>query len=197
MRIQINCWKKKIWTNYGVRPLAMGNAFVAIADDENAFNYNVAGLAFQSPSRDYLPFELQASTRAVSNLIEYLSEVAASNSTDALLDLIDDNLGEVNSFDIRYNPWYFNGVVGVNPQIRKYGTVIVHRQPTMEIETGLELLVPFSAAYAFLNKKLALGTNLNIKLKRAVEDYFTADIIEDYSSVRRTVLMTMRTLVLE
>ncbi len=33
------------WTHYGVRPLAMGNAFVAVADDHNALFYNPAGLA--------------------------------------------------------------------------------------------------------------------------------------------------------
>ena len=33
------------WTHYGIRPLAMGNAYVAVADDYNALFYNPAGLA--------------------------------------------------------------------------------------------------------------------------------------------------------
>ena len=33
------------WTHFGVRPLAMGNAYVAIADDYNALFYNPAGIA--------------------------------------------------------------------------------------------------------------------------------------------------------
>ena len=33
------------WTQYGLRPLAMGNAYVAVADDYNALFYNPAGLA--------------------------------------------------------------------------------------------------------------------------------------------------------
>ena len=33
------------WTHYGVRPLGMGNAFVAVADDFNSLFYNPAGLA--------------------------------------------------------------------------------------------------------------------------------------------------------
>ena len=63
----------KVWTEYGVRPLAMGNAFVAIADDENAFYYNAAGLAFQKKSYSVVPFEFQSSTKVLSNLVEYIS----------------------------------------------------------------------------------------------------------------------------
>ena len=33
------------WTQYGLRPLAMGNAFVSVANDFNALFYNPAGLA--------------------------------------------------------------------------------------------------------------------------------------------------------
>ncbi len=33
------------WTHFGPRPLAMGNAFIAVVDDYNALFYNPAGLA--------------------------------------------------------------------------------------------------------------------------------------------------------
>ena len=38
----------------GVRPLGLGNAFEAIADDENAFHYNPAGLAQNTNMLFYL-----------------------------------------------------------------------------------------------------------------------------------------------
>lgn len=171
----------KVWTEYGVRPLAMGNAFVAIADDENAFYYNAAGLAFQKKSYAYVPFELQASTKILSNLVEYISALAdEDDSTNELLDLLDDNVGEVNSIEFRYNPWYFSGLWGVNPVVKKYATAIIHRQPSLELKTGLDVTIPFSLAYAFFSKTLALGTSLNLKMVNGVEEFISPGSLNDF-----------------
>ncbi len=171
------------WTEYGVRPLAMGNAFVAIADDENAFYYNAAGLAFQKKSYSYVPFELQSSTRLLSNLIEYISTLSNEDeSNDALLKLIDDNIGEVNSIEFRYSPWYFTGLWGVSPIVKKYATAIVHRQPSLELQSGLDLTIPFSIAYAFFDKTLALGTSLNIKMSNGYNEFISPNDLDGLES---------------
>ena len=172
-----------IWTEYGTRPLAMGNAFVSLADDENAFFYNVAGLAFQDASASFLPFELMMSTQSLSNLIEYISELSgAEDSTDGLLNLLDENIGEVNSFELRYSPWYFNGLFGFSPIIKRYGEAVVHRQPSLELQTGLEVNLPLSLAYAFFERSLALGATLNTKFIKGIDEYITAAAIEDYQN---------------
>ena len=44
---QAQVWRKLHefrWTHFGPRPLAMGNAYTAVADDHNALFYNPAGL---------------------------------------------------------------------------------------------------------------------------------------------------------
>ncbi len=175
--------QSKEWTEYGVRPLAMGNAFVAIADDENAFYYNPAGLAFQEKSYSYVPFELQSSTKVLSNLIEYLSVLSDEDETNnALLDLIDENIGEVNSIEFRYSPWYFSGLWGISPIVKKYATAIVHRQPSLELQTGLDLTVPISLAYAFFDKTLALGTSLNIKMSNGYKEFISPGDLDDFES---------------
>ena len=175
-------FQSRKWTEYGVRPLAMGNAFVAIADDENAFYYNPAGLAYQKKSYSFVPFELQSSTKIFTNLVEYMSAVGDNDdSTNALLDLLDDNIGEVNNIEFRYTPWYYSGLWGVSPMIKKYAGAIVHRQPSLELTTGLDVSVPVTLAYKFFGDLLALGASANFKWTQNVEEFISPEDLDEFA----------------
>ena len=76
----------------GVRPMGLGNAFEAIADDENAFHYNPAGLA----QRDDMLFHLLIVRPRISSDLakESLSEIRDLYDTIDTLMAYDDPLGD-------------------------------------------------------------------------------------------------------
>ena len=67
------------WTHYGLRPLAMGNAYVAVADDYNALFYNPAGLArLDSWSLEVFNPRLGVSATTIKTINDF-TKLASSN----------------------------------------------------------------------------------------------------------------------
>lgn len=98
----------------GVRPMGLGNAFEAIADDENAFHYNPAGLAqreemlfhlliarprISSDLADENPDEVRELFEAIDTLMDYddpleNQDAAAREAREILADRIEEALAE-------------------------------------------------------------------------------------------------------
>ncbi len=71
----------------GVRPLGLGNAFEAIADDENAFHYNPAGLAqntntlfYLLPVRARITMDLANELEEIQDLVEAIGAITDSKN---------------------------------------------------------------------------------------------------------------------
>ena len=85
------------WTHNGARPQAMGNAYVAVADDYNALFYNPAGLARLDDWGVEIinPWlEVSASTvDFISDIVE-LSSGTSTGGTSGILDLFETQTGK-------------------------------------------------------------------------------------------------------
>ena len=71
----------------GARPLGLGNAFEAIADDENAFHYNPAGLAqntntlfYLLPVRARITMDLASELEEIQELVEAIGAITDSKN---------------------------------------------------------------------------------------------------------------------
>lgn len=70
----------------GVRPMGLSNAFEAIADDENAFHYNPAGLAQRNglfyllPIRPKITFDLVSELQEIQDLINTIGPITRSQN---------------------------------------------------------------------------------------------------------------------
>jgi hypothetical protein len=99
--------KELKWTHYGLRPLAMGNAFVAVADDYNALFYNPAGLA---RLKDWDGEFLNPSVEVSRNTIDFASDMyklvsKGEDDVTPVLDLLEKNTGKTHHFDIGLTPY--------------------------------------------------------------------------------------------
>ena len=110
------------WTHYGVRPLAMGNAYVAVADDFNALFYNPAGLArLKSWSGELLNPSVSISANTVGAASSIGSLVSSSGGTgsteDGVLRVLQDNTGKPQYFNVTETPHLiFPGFgIGIGP----------------------------------------------------------------------------------
>ena len=87
----------------GVRPLGMGNAFLAIADDKNALWYNPAGLAFIKDSRlDFNDFILGGDSI---DTVERIQRAALRGEVNSLWRK-DTQMGRVGFFPAYYGPHF-------------------------------------------------------------------------------------------
>lgn len=172
------------WTHYGVRPLGMGNAFVAVADDYNALFYNPAGLA-RLKSWDG---ELFNPTVEVSqNMLSFIDKAGdlsggGMDSTVAMLDLLEEQSGKVQHFGIGLTPHLiFNGF-GFGIGLEMAGTMMFTRYPSVAIDLGPRLIAPISYARNFLEDRLSVGMSLKFVMRGGVNHEFSIQDIEAFSS---------------
>lgn len=171
------------WTHFGLRPLAMGNAFVAVADDYNALFYNPAGLArlkewdgeLLNPS-----IEMSENTmKAISEVSELLS--GAAGDTDAVLDFLDRNTGTTHHFAFGLTPHLIFRNFGFGIGFEVASTMAVHREISTDLEFGPRVIMPFSFAMNFLQDRLSLGYSLKFVAKGGVDREFSIQDISAFS----------------
>lgn len=110
----------------GVRPLGMGNAFVAVSDDFNAMYYNPAGLHAleEGVLSGFVRGEISADTLDIVDAID--SEQSESEIANQLRDLI----GERGSFGFDINTSYVRNHFGI-------GLLLANTQFTYEVQGPL------------------------------------------------------------
>ncbi|MFH1729080.1 MAG: hypothetical protein ABIA04_11765 [Pseudomonadota bacterium] len=99
-------------TYRGLRPLGMGNAFIAVADDQNALSYNVAGLNDVEKWRVEIlnpTFEVSLTVYdIIKEVLEIVDEMdSSSSSTDQseiIEDVVDANLGRLTTLRAAISP---------------------------------------------------------------------------------------------
>jgi hypothetical protein len=179
------CAKELRWTHYGTRPLAMGNAYVGVADDFNSLFYNPAGLArLPSWSMEIMnpSFGVGANTLSTINDVTSLANSNAASSggqtaVQQVLSTFDSLSGKPQYVNIGLTPHLVFPGFGFGLGIDVGGTLVAHRDPSASVEAGANIIVPFTYAKSMLEDRLSLGASLKGVFKTGVDrDFSLADI---------------------
>lgn len=168
------------WTHFGLRPLGMGNAYVAIADDYNALFYNPAGLArLDSWDGEFLNPALTVSQKAT----DLMSDASDLNGIDDTLGLIEENAGENVALSFSLTPHlifpHFGFGVGLNTTLL---SMTFHRDLSVDVKSGIEIIAPISFAMNFLDDRLSLGATLKGRAIGYVDREFSMEDLEALGS---------------
>ena len=167
------------WTHYGARPLAMGNAFVAVADDYNALFYNPAGLArLQEWDGEFLNPRIEISK----NTQDFLNDMGNLGSdSQSVLDLIESNTGKNHHFAAGMTPHLVFPGFGFGIGAQFNGSLTFHRYPSAFVDAGLRLTIPISYAMSFMEDRLSVGATLKTRVRGGVFHEFS---IEDLQALQ-------------
>lgn len=171
------------WTHFGLRPLAMGNAFVAVADDYNALFYNPAGLARLKEWDGELlnpTVEMSENTmKAIKDVQELVS--GSAGDTDAVLDFLDRNTGTTHHFSFGLTPHLIFRNFGFGLGVEVSSTIAAHRDISTDLEFGPKITMPFAFAMNFLQDRLSIGSSIKFVARGGVDREFSIQDISAFS----------------
>ncbi len=164
-----------------VRPLGMGGAFTAVADDENALFYNPAGLD-----------RVQHWGMGLVNPLVEVGEKGLDlyndardtdfNETTEVTDLLRDYIGEYLHYRAALFPYFVRhrfamGVLGqVNVNVQPHNVAF----PEAEVDISSTVGAHLGLGWGFFENKLRLGGTVKyVKAYRLQEVYTAADIASD------------------
>lgn len=168
------------WTQFGLRPLAMGNAYVAVADDFNSLFYNPAGLArLEAWDGEFLNPRFTLST-GVRGVVDDVQNLTGGSSVSNTLDLIEKYTGESYHIGLGLTPHLifpgFGFAVGLD-----FGTsILFHREISVDLDAGLRGVVPIAFAMNFFDKKLSVGFGVKARARAGVSKEFSMEDIQAF-----------------
>lgn len=169
------------WTHYGVRPLAMGNAYVAVADDFNALFYNPAGLARLKDWKLEIINPTVSVSRNTLDLFKNSSKYTSSN-TDEVLDALDEQTGKTNHAGFGLTPYYVRKGFGIGIGVDAGLTAAFHGDVSVDVDAGVEVIAPVAFATSFLEDRLSVGTAVKYISKSGVDRNFSIADIDAFKS---------------
>lgn len=170
------------WTQFGLRPMGMGNAYVAVADDFNALFYNPAGLArLNAWDGEFLNPRFTLS-QAVRGIVDDIQDSTQSSGISNTLDLIEKYTGESYHIGLGLTPHlvfpHFGFAIGVD-----FGTSIVfHREISVDLDAGMRGNIPIAFAMNFFEKRLSVGVAAKIRARAGVDREFSMEDIQAFQS---------------
>ncbi len=168
------------WTQFGLRPLGMGNAFVAVADDFNALFYNPAGIArLKSWDGEFLNPQLTVS-KGLGDLASAVQKAGKSSSTSSTLDLIEKNTGESYHAGLGLTPHLIFPGFGFAIGLDLSSTMLFHRDISIDLDAGLRAIVPFVFAMNFLDERLSIGLGVKARARAGVDREFSMEDIQAF-----------------
>jgi hypothetical protein len=171
------------WTHYGPRPLAMGNAFVSVADDYNALFYNPAGLArLKDWNGEFLNLSAEISANTVS-FISDASELASGSAGDlgAVLDLMRDQSGKNHHFALQMTPHLIFPGFGLGLALNLDTSMAFHSDISVDVKAGPSLIMPVSYARNFLGDRLSVGATVKVVAQGGIDREFSIQDIEAFT----------------
>lgn len=174
-------FSKEDWTFYGVRPLAMGNAFVSVADDFNALYYNPAGLArIKEWGMEIVNprFDISTNTYFLAKSIKSKGKMELSDE----LDIIDENAGKPNYVGFSLSPYFIAPGWGFGISSNTFFSFIAHRNVAVDLNAKSKLLIPISKAANFFSDRLSLGVTLKPQAVGGMEREISVNNISVISS---------------
>jgi hypothetical protein len=167
------------WTHYGVRPLAMGNAYVAVADDFNALFYNPAGLArLDTWHGELFNPKLGISQNTIAT-IKDVSNLASSESSgiESTISTFETMTGKPQWINLGFTPHLVFPGFGIGLGLDVGGSMVIHRTISADVDVGAMAILPVAAAKNFLEDRLSIGMAVKGIFKQGVEREFSlADI---------------------
>ncbi len=170
------------WTYYGLRPLAMGNAFVSVVDDHNALFYNPAGLArLKSWDGEILNPRITVSKNTVTFINDAMKlSKGDQESYDEAIDLLASQSGKNQYFAIGLAPHLIFPGFGFGLGAEVEGSMSFHRYPTVEIDLGPRVILPVSLATSILEDRLSFGITAKARLKGGVNHEFSIQDLDAF-----------------
>lgn len=174
--------KEHRWTHYGVRPLAMGNAYVAVADDYNALFYNPAGLArLKEWDGEFINPALEISASTVQFFTDAQKLLAGSSGdVSAVLDLLEKNAGKNHHFRFDWTPHLVFQGFGFGLGMDLAASMAFHRDISADVDFGPRAIAPFSFATNFLEDRLSIGAGVKLVARGGVDREFSINDIEAF-----------------
>lgn len=170
------------WTHFGLRPLGMGNAYVAVADDYNALFYNPAGLArIKEWDGEFLNPWTDMSTN-LGTLMKDAQDKLKSGEVSDSLDLIEANTGKSYHVGLGLTPHLIFKNFGFGMGIEMGASMVFHKNIAADFDAGLRFVMPFSFAMNFLDDKLSLGASVKFRARAGVDRQFTMEDIESFQT---------------
>lgn len=171
------------WTHFGLRPLGMGNAYVAVADDFNALFYNPAGLArlkewdgeFLNPS-----LEISSNTTSFASDMQKLAG-SSSGGTEATLDLLEKQTGKNHHFAIGLTPHLIFKGFGFGLGLELATSAAFHREISVDLDAGPRAILPIAFALNFLEDRLSIGAGVKFVMRGGVNREFSINDIQAFS----------------
>ena len=159
----------------GIRPLGMGNAFTAIANDENAIVYNPAGLnnidGFGSAG---LQVGLTVSQSAL-DLAEDLEDVDEDDET-AVAQVLKDNIGNRISAGVYGMPHITFHNFGFGVVVNAKTSMDIRNPVNPELDAAIsgDVIPSIGGAYSFLDNQFKIGATVKNIIRTAASEKFTA-----------------------
>jgi hypothetical protein len=163
----------------GIRPLGMGGAFTAIADDSNAIFYNPAGLSRLNTWSFEIPVVAETSKSNI-DIYDEAKDVDFDSSAETA-NFIRRHLGETADFRFGVVPNFVNENFGVallaqaKTSLRfdnaAFPETTVHSQGTGSAHVAM--------AHSFLEEKLSVGAGLKYIRASTLDETYTAQQIAD------------------
>lgn len=185
----------------GVRPVAMGEAFTAIADDQNALYYNPAGLARLSGwSLEVFSFTLGANTNLTKNVSDVMGNTADAGGSkpSEMLELFEDHFGKNNHFRFSLNPTFVRKNFGVGLMLNQEMNMSLHpvNPSLLDLDSTTDADLRVSGALNFIENKLSLGATVFARNRYFVGDeleYSDADtFIKDKDNLQKNLEALMQ-----
>ncbi|NRA44340.1 MAG: hypothetical protein HRU09_05225 [Oligoflexales bacterium] len=175
--------KELRWTHFGLRPLAMGNAYVAVADDYNALFYNPAGLArLEEWDGEFLNPTLEIGKSTVDFINELLELPDGSlEQTSDVLDLFQDQTGKIHHMAAYFTPHLIFKHFGIGIGLSLPFSLVAHSNINIEFEAGLRMVAPISFAMNFLEDRLSVGGSLKVLARGGIDADFTIQTLSALS----------------
>lgn len=176
------------WTHFGVRPLAMGNAYVAVADDFNALFYNPAGLArLKEWDGELLNPTAEISASTVS-FFEDLNKLASGSSgdTDAVLEVLEKNTGKTQHLALGLTPHLVFPGFGFGIGTELGTTIAFHRDISADVDFGPRVIAPIAFAKNFFEDRLSVGVGVKFVARAGVDHNFSVNDIQAFSKKKES-----------
>jgi hypothetical protein len=163
------------WTHYGVRPQAMGNAFVSVVDDYNTLYYNPAGLARIKKWDGELINPTMVIAQNTTSLISDIVALAQGDGggTSGVLDLFKAQAGKAQFIGLQLSPHLIFPNFGFGVSAQFNNQMAFTRFPSVGIDAGMKLIMPFSFAFNALENRLSYGFT--------VKGLFQTGIVHEFS----------------
>ncbi|MBC7660151.1 MAG: hypothetical protein H7249_10615 [Chitinophagaceae bacterium] len=173
------------WTHYGLRPLGMGNAYVAVADDFNALFYNPAGLARLKTWDGELLNPAITATKNVNGLVKDAKNLKSGSTSDTL-NLVEKNTGENFDVGLSLTPHLIFPNFGIGLGLDVSAQSQFHRDVTVDLDAGVRAVLPIAIAKSFFDDRLSIGVGIKVRARVGIDQNFSMDDIAAFQSASQT-----------